>query len=385
MIYIKEEHGGAKGTEYIYFIKGNELIHVSQLPDVKIVNEKKDRKKKITWLVPSSAVAGSKGLLVSFSNKGYSYSWIFELPSDLSNLNELSSSVIFKNNYALREYNDPIKEFIIPNNIKIRYFGPEKDLSKLYLEKVPKLIDDLWNDLRSVGLSKIYAYDQAVRTKEMLDDYMYAWYMSLFIPNPDGRKRSLFEKLTKAYELWLVGKVLKALYEGGFKPEEDFMWLSYVVNKPAVNMVKGNSAVRVIYQASLAPHVVSGYLDLPKPYHVIPDILLLMDLEQKKIEWGILAKYYESIPLIIEAKLSLAGSTQYERIDTVLNQVRMYLELTKYKPLVIVAIHDNNPTAVTKLNKLKNVEAIDNLNPDNISKVEEFKSLVRQTIENYLR
>ncbi len=219
----------------------------------------------------------------------------------------------------------------------------------------------------------------------MLEDYMYAWYTSLFIPNPDSRKRSLFEKITKAYELWLIGKVLKALYEEGFKPEEDFMWLSYVVNKPALIMVKGENKVRIIYQASLAPHIVSGYLGLPKPFHVIPDILLFIDLEQKKIEWGELAKYYENIPLIIEAKLSLTGSTQYERIDTAINQIRMYLELTKYKPLVIVAIHDTNPTAVTKLKELKNVEVIDNLNPDNISKVEEFKNLVKRTIENYLR
>ena len=46
-MYVEEVRRGTAGTDYIYFIIGNELVHVSQLPSVKVREEPKGRGRRL--------------------------------------------------------------------------------------------------------------------------------------------------------------------------------------------------------------------------------------------------------------------------------------------------------------------------------------------------
>ena len=80
-VKIEEQHGGTAGAHYIYLLKGNKLYHISQLPGVKLINKEEGRRRtRVEWCVPRDLLAGSEGVLISFSNQGYSYEHYFRLP-----------------------------------------------------------------------------------------------------------------------------------------------------------------------------------------------------------------------------------------------------------------------------------------------------------------
>ena len=47
VVYVEEVHGGTAGTDYIYFIISKKLVHVSQLPSVKVREELEGRGRRL--------------------------------------------------------------------------------------------------------------------------------------------------------------------------------------------------------------------------------------------------------------------------------------------------------------------------------------------------
>ncbi|MHC1627887.1 MAG: hypothetical protein ACXQTI_03540 [Candidatus Nezhaarchaeales archaeon] len=377
---VWEEHGGTTGTNYVYFIRGRELIHVSQLPGVKRIKEERwgRGRRVITWYVPNELVSGGEGLVISFSSGGrYPYIYYFRLPQDVSNVKSLWD-------FRIEEIKDPIREIVIRRNLSFKLFGSELPQLNQYRKIVPKLVDDLWKELKSMGISDVLATEHAERLREMLKDPTFAECMSLVLPSSRGRARSLYEKTSKAYEVWLLSKVLKALYNLGAKPQSDELWISFTTNTPVAKMRYSDKFVYVFYQPSIVPHIMSMLLSSPKRVHAVPDIAIAILDEEEYIDWGRLINYADKVPLVIEAKLSLTGSTKYETIDMTISQVKTYRELLNNMPMIIVPIYYGNKLAVHRLKRVAGVEAIDNVNPDNPEKVKEFIKCVETIIKRRL-
>ena len=118
---------------------------------------------------------------------------------------------------------------------------------------------------------------------------------------------------------------------------------------------------------------------LPKTFHVIPDFVIAVFEEGKRVEWGKLRKFADNVILIVEAKLSLSGETKYESIETVEKQVYAYRKLLKDKP-AIIAIHNENRYATSALSRGGDIITLDGVNPDNPRRAEEFKKHVKNIV-----
>ncbi len=395
-VKIVETHGGSSGTDYIYFIVEDELQHVSMIKGVEKLGEKRigGRRKIVEWSIPANEIAGCEGLLVSFSRRGrYPYIRYFRLPQNLSDINEISFMTLYEKKFIDESIRDPLTEVVLKRNLEIRLFGPEKNQVSLYMELVPRLVKDLWQELKGMGIYDVFPGGHAQRLMEVLDNPRLGLYLSLIMPTPQGRIRSLHEKITRVYEIWLLSKVLKSLYELGAKPLSTELWIEPVTNRPAMSMRYGEGSlpkvILVYYQPSIIPHI-TGMI-VPKRVHAIPDIALLVtykhvaDIIEARIDWGELHKCAKNIVLLVEAKLSLSGTTEYESIDTVVNQVKTYRKLLENIPEVLVPIYFNNPSAVYILNRIEGVTALDNVNPDNQARVREFMDRVKEIALKFLR
>ena len=386
MVYVEEIHGGTRGTEYIYFIKDGELVHVSQLPGVKRIKvEQWGRGRRlIVWNVPDTWVSGSEGLSISFSSKGrYPYIYYVKLPQNVSNI-KISISELYNRGFIIKNIKDPIRDVVQKRKLSFRLFGPERQQLIQYRSIVPRLVEDLWKELRDMNINDIFISEHSERLGETLKDPVFAEYMSLILPLFQGRIRSLHEKTTRTFEVWLLTKVIRALYDLGAKTQSNILWISFTTNEPAMKMKYYDKTIYVLYQPSIVPHIISGYVSLPKPFHAVPDVAVMILDKEEYISWGELKKYSDNIPLIVEAKLSLTGATRYETIDTTINQVKAYRELLDNKPVVIVPIYHENRLAVYRLGMLQGVKAIDNINPDNPQRVKEFIEHVKEAIKKTL-
>jgi len=388
MVYVEEIHGGTSGTEYVYFILSNELVHVSQLPSARIARGPErmgGRRRRMIWYVPDNVVAGRRGIVVSFSRKGrYPYVHYFKLPQDVSNIT-ISFGELYKRGLVDESVKDPIKEIILKYDIRVKLFGSERNQLNLYRQIIPKLVNDIWSELKVIGVKDIFVSEHAERLGETLKDPAYAEIMSLILPTPQGRVRSLHEKITRTYEIWLLTKVARALHELGARSQSDILWISFTTNEPALKMSYKDKVIYIMYQPSIVPHIISGFVpQLPKPFHAVPDIAVMILDEEKYIEWGDLRKYVDNVPLLVEAKLSLAGETRYESVETVMRQVEAYRLLMNKKPKVIVPICYRNASAVYRLRTIEGVIAIDEVNPDNPTKVHIFFNYVKKVIEEVL-
>jgi len=387
-IKVIEVHGGTKGTEYVYFIIGDELVHVSMIPGARKVSVEKwgGRRKEITWSIPACKVAGLEGLHVSFTrNSRRPYIGYFKLPQDLSNISVISERELYGKGLIVENVKDPIEDVVYKRKLKVRLFGPEYNKLKEYRNIVPKLIKDLKRDLASINISEdsIFIVEHAIRLAETLIDPNYALFMSLIVPTPQGRIRSLHEKITKSYELWLLVKVLKALHDIGAELKENKLWIAHTTNEPAAELRLDDKLIYVFYQPSLVPHIVGGGV-IYRRIHAIPDIAIMISDREIYIEWGKLREYADRIPLLIEAKLSLTGVTEYESIDITKKQVITYMRLLNGIPKVIISIYHKNPYAVYELNRISNVIAVDDVNPGNQLNVDKLAKYVKDEINNFL-
>ena len=390
MVQVQEIHGGSAGTEYMYLILNNELVHVSQLPHARIVKveERGRRRKLVVWDVPDNVVSGHDGIYVSFSSRGrYPYITYFKLPKDLKDLPIISISSLYVKRLFREDIRDPIKEIIMRRGIQVRLFDRERYQLSQYRRIVPKLVSDIHDDLRDMEMSMehIIMWERAVRIIELLEDPTYAEYLSLILPTPQGRIKSLHEKIVHAYELWLLLKVIKSFQELGASLKSKELRIGFTENIPAITLNYEGKVIHVLYQPTIMPHIMSAFMNLEKPYHVVPDIAIVVLDEDKHIEYGNLFKYAEKVPILIEAKLSLEGRTKYESVDITIRQIRNYMKLLKNKPKVVVPIYERSPSAVRILNSIKGVRAIDEVNPYNQDKVKEFTDIIKSEATKHLK
>jgi len=387
MSYIRviEIHGGTSGTEYMYVLRSGKLYHVSQLPGTKLATrEGKRNRRLVAWIVPADVIAGSEGVWISFSREGrYCYEYYFRLPNRLEGVEELSLGEMIRRKFVDEGFKEPLKTLSM-KGVVFELFGPEAYQLRIYEAEVPRLVEEFWRDIKSVGINNVYASGHAERTIEMLYDPQYAKLLSLALPSPQGRVRSLHEKITRAVELYILAKVLRALYSLGFRPTSSELWIEYATNRPAIVMRSSEGVyIHVFYQTPIVPHVISAFVEgLPKPFHVIPDIALVISDKEDEVGW--LRDKAEKIALIVEVKFDLGYQTVYERPETAVNQIRTYRDLLGGYPEAVVVIYKKNPGAVYKL-KAGGVECIDGVNPDNGERVEELVEFVKSVIERRLR
>ena len=378
---VVEVHGGTAGTDYMYLIISNEVIHISQLNGCRKVGERRRSggRREVVWEAPDHYFRGSEGLYVSFTRRGrYPSVILFKMPHCISSIHTLSPTELYNRGLIVGVVQDPIRQLVEPRGLSFRLFGPEVGMLAEYRMKVPRLVEDLWSTLRRLGVSEVLGHME--RAIEVLRGYRLAEFMSLILPTPQGRVRSLHEKLTRAYELWLLSKVLEAASLKGYQPTSTTIWLESTTNHPALTMKRDGLHLYALYQPSIVPHIASALVNgLGKPLHAVPDIALLTSSNQQHIAWGELVRYANSVVLLIEAKLSLSGATVYESVDTAIRQVYAYRQLLGNRPSALVAIHDDNAAAAYKL-RVHGVDAIDGLNPVRQDRVDSFIDYVMQRI-----
>ncbi|HDD25511.1 MAG TPA: hypothetical protein ENF75_00275 [Acidilobales archaeon] len=183
-----------------------------------------------------------------------------------------------------------------------------------------------------------------------------------------------------------MAKVIKALHELGAKPLSNELVITRTINKPVITMELEGKYIHVFYQPSILPHTynILHELRLPKKVRVLPDVVLLISGKEEFIEWGKLYRYSDHIPLIVEAKFSLAGRTEYETIDVAKAQVETYRKILSNKPYVIVPIYEESHVATWILSKIPNTIPIDRVNPRNETRVREFMEKVKDIVKRYI-
>ncbi|AWR98134.1 hypothetical protein DFR86_11700 [Acidianus sulfidivorans JP7] len=244
-----------------------------------------------------------------------------------------------------------------------------------YEDIVPKLINEFKKDASSVGFDYATIIG-SMRIEEMIEDPDLAKLMSLIFPTSRARINSLRVKIAKANELWVLGKVILSLHELGAKVTKSSLIISHTSNIPAVVMRCNGKYIHILYQPLLKPHTIKR--DNNKRQHVIPDIALYVS-DNVEYKIGYLENHANRVVLLVENKLSLTGESEYERIDTAIEQVREYGSLLNSP--VIVTVYDKNEEAVKRLNSIQGVKCIDNLNPSNVEGVKKFKNLIKEIVK----
>ena len=385
-IKIIEIHGGTSGTEYMYVLKGKKLYHISQLPGAKVINKEELRggRKRVEWCISSDVLAGSEGIWVSFSKMGrYLFDYYFRLPNNFVGIWELSLREMLRRGFIDRNFKEPLKT-LSNRGITFELFGPESSQLEIYDNEVPKLVYEFWRELRSIGINSVYASGHAERSIEMLYDPIYAKFVSMVLPTPQGRIRSLYEKHIRAVELYTLSKIIRALYELGFTPASNELKIEFTTNTPSLVMKSsGGVSIDVLYQPTIVPHVISGFMNnIQKPFHTTPDIALVIS-SGNIIGWGELANMANKVILIAEIKYELGYQTVYENPNVAIKQIMTYKALLGGIPAIVV-IHKSNPAAVRKL-KAKGIECIDEVNPNNDKRVRQFMDLVKNIVNKRIQ
>jgi len=384
-VKIEEQHGGTAGTHYVYLLKGNKLYHISQLPGVKVINKKEGGRRRtiVEWCVPRELLAGSEGVLISFSNRGYSYENYFKLPNNLEGIDTLSFLDMYNKGYIVKNVIQPLRE-LSRRGVTFEPFGPETNQLRVYETEVPRLVSEIWRELKSMGINSIAATGKAERLLETVYDPIYAELLSMVLPTPQARIMSLSEKNARAVELYILSKVLRALYELGFRPTSDYLSIEFTTNKPAMTMKAKGIGIDVLYQATLIPHAIPAVLHgIPEQIHTTPDIALVLSGE-RPIGWGELSNIANRVLLITEVKYNLGNEADYETLIEVIKQVKVYETFLKSMPKTIIVIYKNNPAVASKL-KAFGIEAVDGVNPDNYMGVRGLIELVKRIIKDRLQ
>jgi len=384
-VKVVETHGGTSGTEYMYVLRDGKLYHISQLPGVRPIKREEWGRSRtlVEWCVPTNVIEGSEGVWVSFS-KGSRYcsDYYFRLPDKLEGIEDLSLGEMSRRGFVDDSFKEPLKALSV-RGVMFELFGPEIDQLRIYEVEVPKLVNEFWSEVRSMGINNVYAAGHAERTVEMLYELRHAELISMALPTPQGRVRSLHEKNTRAVELYILAKVLKALYELGFRPTSNTLRVEFATNRPAIVLRSSKGIyVHVFYQAAIVPHIISGFVpNIPKPFHAVPDIALVVSDREERVGW--LADVANEVALIVEVKYDLSSQTVYERPDTTINQVETYRSLLRGVPKTVVVVYKNNPGVVHEL-RARGIECFDGVSPDNSGRVEEFVELIKRVVREKL-
>ncbi len=364
MVEVGEVYSGTRGSKYLFVIKDDEIIHVSQLKGAKCISKEGKRKKIVIWSIPESEIANCTALWIDFAMKGHFHPLVLKLPDEIA-LKRLKRLDPLK--YVSTENIFDVLNSISKGKLEFRLFGGEKSLAEIYFKYVPKLVEDFWRTMRSVGISHIHMRGGGHRLEEVLQDPRWGYTMSMYLPSEQGRKLSLYKKLSAVFELWILSKVIRALNEfGEIIKNGDWIYIKYTKNNKVVEFNINGRKYAVFYQPSIIPHIISGFLSDDelqkikkqlgiKKFHIIPDLVIAENVEEY-LDWGDLHKIKNKVRLVIEAKLSLKGISKYETLEVTESQVEVYTRLLNSKALVIIL--EPNEFAKLKLQK-GNVKVID--------------------------
>jgi len=386
MVRIEEVHGGTRGTDYIFVIKDKEILHVSQIKGAKCVfKENRKRKRLVVWEVPDKEIENCEALWVSYSNSGNLGLYLLKLPSanELSAVGELDYSKLTK--YVIIDDTKKVISHIKSLNLRFRELKREHNMCVAYFKYVPKLVRDFWNSMKKLGISKVYMGGGGHRLEEVLQDPELGYITSMLLPTEQGRVLSLYKKLSGMFELWILSKVAEALGQSGkIINGKDWIFLESTRNNKVLEFDINGTKYAIFYQPTIAPHVISGFLPEDelkrlkkrlgvKDLHLIPDMVITENVNEY-LNWGELYKIRGKVKLLVEAKLSLKGVTQYDTIDIAESQLEAYTKLLNTNALVVIL--ESNSYAKFRLEKDVGAKVVD----DAINNADRIVEVIKEAV-----
>jgi len=187
------------------------------------------------------------------------------------------------------------------------------------------------------------------------------------------------------FELWILSKVAWALGQlGKIINGKDWIFLESTRNNKVLEFDVNGSKYAIFYQPTIAPHVIGGFLPEDelerlkkrlgvKELHLIPDIVLAENVDDY-LNWGELYKIRDKVKLIVEAKLSLKGVTQYDTIDVAESQLEAYTKLLNTNALVVIL--ESNSYAKFRLEKDVGAKVVD----DAINNADRIVEVIKEVV-----
>jgi len=387
MVEVEEVHGGTRGTRYMFVIRGKEILHLSQIEGVKcLFREGRRRKRVVIWDVPNETIANCKALWVDYANSGHLGLHLLEVP-DVNELERIEKlSYLTLRNYIKIDKTEETLEYIKNSGLIFRELGRERNMCSNYLKYVPKLVKDFWDSMKRIGISEIYMGGGGHRLEEVLKDPDLGYILSMLLPTDQGRVRSLYEKLSKSFELWVFSKIAEVLGEYGKRVNDrECILIEATRNNKVLEFDVDGERYAMFYQPSIAPHVISGFLPEDKlqalkkrlgvkKLHLIPDIVIAENVDDY-LNWGEFHKIKDKIRLIVEVKLSLKGTTRYDTIDMAISQIETYSRLLNNAKTLLVIL-EPNPYAKSKLERELGARVVD----DAFNKVDELRNSIEMLL-----
>lgn len=362
---VIQEIGGTRGTDYIYVYDNDYFTNIKHLPTSNLISKEELGRGRIreTYRISKEVMNGKVLLSIRFTNKGYIHSRVCLVSND-----------IIKCCYCNPLRDDD--ELALKIAARFKPISDEYDIVRWYLDITPKLTKEIFNVITKSGAKGIFPLGHAMRLSESLHRPGLSLLTSMVLDTAEGRKRSVYTKLSHILELDIIAKIIDAL-EGISLTE--YWWVEFTTNRP-LTIIKSrvtDKEYTIFYQSSILPHILPGFIR-GSPKHLVPDIVVF-EGRVEDVYWGELYKLIESgrVPeLVIEVKTGLKY-LEWEQSAYVVEQVREYIGLLRPKNMAVVSLKDIDSSLKMEF-KAMGVRVFENIVDEDVQK--EFKNYIMRNL-----
>lgn len=364
MVDIEQMVGGTRGTSYVYVedVLGM-LTNVRYLSGSRIIRREewgRDRTMEV-YEVPLDIISNRLVMRIDFTNSGYAFVTLCRLRGG-----------------SVECYLCPEKDVTREYVSRFRVLGGERTYVELYMRLVPNFVNDILSVARRSGAKDISFVGHAERIRETFDDPYSSLFTSMALNTAEGRVLSLQERLAHVFELWVLSKIVEAI--DGETIRRDYWYIEFTRNVPFA-FIKSRTLGKeftIFYQPTIRPHVdamtiekIGEKVRMPIKrrggrYHVIPDIVMFEGIIDVFLDWGMLHELVDSgkSPLLVVEVKTGVETSEWGRLEYVIEQLRHYRELLKPRYMALVTLMKIPGTSTFELKQLGADAFEDVINPE---------------------
>ena len=369
LIKLREEWRGSRGGTYYYVMDGNMLRRISDYAVSKRKVYESRRGPTIEYDIPAERLYGKRIYMFSFSNKGYLYIYKFTVEALL---NPKDPRYPYIPNY------DMVQEVPLDEVAKLSFEVKDEALYSLlddFRRYYISMIDDLNNYSKYMDF-KILFMGHAERTRSFLQN-PYVGIIECMVLQSDVAKFKCLEKpMAWIHQLWVMKLICEALEVEEFvkRPYEDkpSWWIEQ--GKPYPAFIARSRSEYYTFWFEFQPHEMAHLAGMFSKgrVHVRPDIVVARGFYSSADE---LAEHGKRIDLIVECK-----NTDFKYWENDLySQIPAYIHTFMPRTLILASLK-HIPDNAKQFLASKNIIVADELRPNNNTRIEEFKKLIKQLL-----
>lgn len=368
-VKLREEWRGTRGGTYYYVMDGNVLRRISDYAISKRKVYESRRGPTIEYDIPVERLYGKLIYMFSFSNKGYLYIGKFTVEALL---NPKDPKYPYVPNYEM------VQNVSLNELAKLSFEAKDKvlysllnDFEKYYVS----MINDLNNYSKNMDFNIIFM-GHAERTRSFYYNPYKGIIECMVLQSDAARLKCLEKPMAWIHQLWVMKLLCEALEVEEFmkKPYEDKPSWRIEQGKPYPAFIAKSRSNYYTFWFEFQPHKMAHLAGMffRERVHVRPDIVVTKGSYNNIDE---LIKHGKHIDLIIECK-----NTDFKYWENDLyNQIPAYIHAFKPKTLILASLK-RIPDNAKQFLASNNIIALDELQPNNNTKIKEFKKLIKQLL-----